>query len=249
VRFKEAFRDHWALPMGLAVKEANLRTKRAEETFLEFFYAKLALLRSAYPQNPAEAHIEMIKSCLDDPHAAGWARESRNLSIFEAELRDYDNHLRRYPGLLARTKPSPGHMLGYTAKGTGSSGLSAMGGRAAMSSIRVKRSPEEITALNKERAASLAVRTNDKGEKVMSFKREDGTLVFLRDPCSICKREGKPNQMHFSFMCPLNKLGGGKRERAAVNVAAGLGDDKSDLDDLDDLVDDEGSGNDEGVQA
>jgi len=70
VQFKEAFRDQWALPMGLAIKEANFRTKHVDETFLEFFYTKLALLKSAYPQNPVEAHIEMIKCCLDDSHAA-----------------------------------------------------------------------------------------------------------------------------------------------------------------------------------
>jgi len=230
--------------MGLAVKEANLRTKRAEKMFLEFFYAKLALLRSAYPQNPAEAHIEMIKSCLDDPQAAGWAREAKNLSIFETELREYDNHLRRYSTLLSgtaasRVKATPGYA---PQKATALS-------RPLLNTTRAKRSAEEIQSLNKERAASLAVRTNNKSEKVMSFRREDGTLVFLRDSCSIYKREGKPNQMHFSFMCPLNRLGGGKKEGAVVNIASGL-DDDDDLGYLDYPVEeDEKSGNDEGVQV
>jgi len=47
-------------------------------------------------------------------------------------------------------------------------------------------------------------------------------------------------------MCPLNRLRGGKREGAAVNMASGLDDDNS----LDYLVEeDEESGNDERVQV
>jgi len=127
--------------------------------------------------------------------------------------------------------------------------VASSGGKALtpMVTARVKRSPKDIAALNKERAASLAVRMNDKGEKVMSFRREDGSLLFLRDLCSICKREVKPKQMHFSFICPLNKLGRGKMEKAAVNVAVGVDDDESDLDDL--VYNEEGSGNDKEVQA
>jgi len=176
VQFKEAFWDQWVLPIGLVVREANIWTKRADKTFLEFFFAKLALVRSAYPQNPMEAHIEMIKYCLDNPHAAGWAKEPRSLSVFEAELRDYDNYLRRYSTLLSgsREKSIPGYMAPQKV---------AMLSRPPLNMTRVKRSPEEIQSQNKEQAASLAVRTNDKGKKMMLFRREDGTLVFLRDPC------------------------------------------------------------------
>jgi len=197
VRFKEAFRNQWALPMGLAVKGANIQAKRLDETFLEFFYANLALLESAYPQNPAEAHIEMSKYCLDDPLAMEWAKEAGSLSIVKTQLRDYDNHLKRYPTLLVnaatnRIKPTPGYAAHQK-------GATTSGEKAPLNVVRVKRSPEEILSLNKERAASLAVRTNDKGEKVISFGRKVGTLVFLRDPCSICKNREETDSSILSY--------------------------------------------------
>ena len=56
----------WSLPLGLAVKNADNR-KKDGETFLEFCYDKMNLLRNAYPNCRGEGYSEMVKASLDDP--------------------------------------------------------------------------------------------------------------------------------------------------------------------------------------
>jgi len=38
--------------------------------------------------------------------------------------------------------------------------------------------------------------------------KENGSIRFLKNPCTLCARSGSPNEWHFSFACPLNKLSG-----------------------------------------
>jgi len=94
-----------ALPVGLAVRQAELRKKRDGETFLEFFYSKINLLRNAYPQCGAEGYIKMVMAALDDPIVELWARETSDLARFAAELRQYDDHLAHDPQTTRKLMP------------------------------------------------------------------------------------------------------------------------------------------------
>jgi len=86
-RFKIVMTRQWALPIGLAVRNAEERKKKGDETFLEFFYVKMNLLRNAYPNCGSEGYIEMAKASLDDPAVELWARETHDVARFAAELR------------------------------------------------------------------------------------------------------------------------------------------------------------------
>ncbi|KAI5808804.1 hypothetical protein DFH27DRAFT_634281 [Peziza echinospora] len=227
-RMKQVMRAQWGLSAGLAVKQAVARKKLAHETYLSFYFAKLALLQSAYPNSPDEAYIEMIKSSLDDPKVAEWAKECKSLSVFSNQLRDYDDHLKRFADHFEKKSPEPRQSntrssLYYQTSATivptqvmsNSDKKSEQIPQTFVPSKprgrgekRAERSIEDIVKQNKTRAASIKPRPDPSGKMVSSFVRTDGTVAFLKEPCKICAQAGFPNQMHFSFACQRNKLSG-----------------------------------------
>jgi hypothetical protein len=56
-----------------------------------------------------------------------------------------------------------------------------------------------------DRKATIQNRINpETGKPVRSYLNFQGKPVFIKHACNICEKNGKTNQMHFSFECPNN---------------------------------------------
>jgi len=228
-RFKIVMTRQWALPIGLAVKSAEERKKKGDETFLEFFYVKMNLLCNAYPNCGSEGYIEMFKASLDDPAVELWARETHDIARFAAELCLYDDHLARYPrkayipmaATVTNTHFSYSLYDSYVQVAKSGVEKSIMESDVKTTEdphwtnneiIKTAENPrrinDEIIAFNKKRVESIQKRRDDSGKMVDSFVKENGSIGFLKNPCTLCAKSGCPNEWHFSFACPLNKLSG-----------------------------------------
>ena len=103
--FVQMMRDTWGKPLAVAQREAEERYKRPNETFHQFFFAKLKMLSNAFPESIPATHISRMRSKFGDSRANRFIREKYDLSIFGEECREYDEHLKMHPEDSTR-KPS-----------------------------------------------------------------------------------------------------------------------------------------------
>jgi len=233
-RFKTMMTRQWALPIGQAVRNAEERKKKGDETFLEFFYVKMNLLCNAYPNCGSEGYIEMVKASLDDAAVELWARETHDIARFAAELRLYDDHLARYrqkmyiPKAATVTNAHFPYSLydSYVAKSGGeksvtesdvkttedpywtnneiiktAENLCRTNDEIIKTTENPRRTNDEIVVINKKRVESIQKRRDNSGKMVDSFVKENGSIGFLKYPCTLCAKSGCPNEWHFSFAC------------------------------------------------
>lgn len=195
---KTVMSRQWALLLWLAIRQAESRKKRHEETFLEFFYLKINLLKNAYPQCGPEEYIEMVKATLNDSRVELWTRETHDLARFAIELQEYDDHLARYPRKAFVPKASsifPSNTrssyvspeLSVISRGEST----VKGGN--VGAEKPRRSNNEIVAINRKRVESLQKQKDDSGRIVDSFIKENGSIGFLRNLCSICAKAESPD--------------------------------------------------------
>jgi hypothetical protein len=53
-----------------------------------------------------------------------------------------------------------------------------------------------------DRVSSIQRRLNpETGKMARSYMNRQGKPVFIKRPCSICERNGRPDNMHFTFEC------------------------------------------------
>ncbi|KAF8462866.1 hypothetical protein BDZ91DRAFT_764994 [Kalaharituber pfeilii] len=88
--FSAIMRQTWAESIGSAQTKAIARTKRHNETFLQYYYQKLGLLKAAFPDCADQSHISNIKEKLNDPIALFYIRECNNLGRLAQEMGEYD---------------------------------------------------------------------------------------------------------------------------------------------------------------
>jgi len=257
LRFKATMHRQWSLPTGLAIRNAKERRKRDNETFLEFFYVKLTLLKNVYPNCGGEGYIEMIKMSMDDSQVELWARELSDTTRFAAGLRQHDDHLARYP-LKKHVSRESSHVFPFN---TRSSYVSSKfpstksrvekvvkGSDIKGDDVRTKkarRTNDDVIALNRKQVASIQKRKDDSGRMVDFFIKENSLVAFLRNSCSICAKSGSPDKWYFSFGCSRNKLSGARGGAAAPVKAEAMvsyfpGDSDSDDDEEEDLGNDGG---------
>ncbi|MDB5851808.1 MAG: hypothetical protein JWP29_5560 [Rhodoferax sp.] len=230
-RFKTAMTRQWSLPVGIAVRKAEERRKKNEETFLEYFYAKLNLLKNAYPVCNSDGYIEMIKASFEDPNIDLWARETSDLAVFAAELRLYDDHLIRYPAKAHVSAPVVSRInTRFSYSSPSLDQKSAQTSSVKNTSVKLtadtkdparpRKTNDEIISLNKRRVESIQKRRDENGKMVDSFVKDNGSIGFLKNACTVCAKNGSPDKWHFSFACPLNKLSGLKSAQVKAESMA-----------------------------
>ena len=89
-------REVWSKPMAVAQREAEDRPKLAGESYYQFYFMKLKLLTSAFPESLAATHISRICSKFD-ADADKFIRERFNIAAFGEECREYDEYLKFHP--------------------------------------------------------------------------------------------------------------------------------------------------------
>ena len=100
--FQEKMREAWAKPIAVSQREAEDRQKLPNETFLVYYFQKLAMLMRAFPESHEATHISRIRAKFNDAQADRYIREKHNLKAFASEIRQYDDHLKLHPSM---TKP------------------------------------------------------------------------------------------------------------------------------------------------
>ncbi|KAI5803972.1 hypothetical protein DFH27DRAFT_652196 [Peziza echinospora] len=191
-RFIAKMRDTWDRPLATRQKMADERHKLPNELFATYFYAKLKLLKAAYPECEDVTHIARIRAGLGDAEADLYIRERSSLIDFANECRQYDEHTKIHP-----KRQRFGQSIPQSNQTPASNKpQSTQPPQRAQSTGR----PARVDS----RAASLMDRYNPEAKKNQrSFLRKDGTPVFLERSCAICDKLGHKNEMHFSFECPL----------------------------------------------
>jgi len=95
--FMQKMREVWSKPLVVAQREAEDRTKLPNEMFYQFFFSKLKLLTSAFPESHSTTHISRIRAKFNDMQADRYIRERQSIAAFGEECREYDKHLKMYP--------------------------------------------------------------------------------------------------------------------------------------------------------
>ena len=92
--FQEKMRDTWAKPSAVSQREAEDHQKLPNETFLVYYFQKLAMLMRVFPESHEATHISKIRAKFNDVQADRYIHEKHNLKAFTSEIRQYDNHLK-----------------------------------------------------------------------------------------------------------------------------------------------------------
>lgn len=69
LNFAPKMREIWAKPLAVAQREAEDRYKMPGETFHQYFFTKLKLLTSAFPESLPATHISRIRAKFNDAQA------------------------------------------------------------------------------------------------------------------------------------------------------------------------------------
>ena len=96
LNFMHKMREIWSKPMAVAQREAEDRPKLPEESYYQFFFTKLKLLTSAFPESLAATHLSRIRSKFD-ADADKFICECQSIATFGEECREYDEHLKFHP--------------------------------------------------------------------------------------------------------------------------------------------------------
>ena len=202
--FMQKMREVWSKPLAVAQREAEDRAKLPNETFHQFFFSKLKLLTSAFPESHSTTHISRIRAKLNDAQADRYIRERHSIAAFGEECREYDEHLKMHPvGVNRRPQFTyPSHQPTQAPPVTGSTPPKRLLGwkdpPPTTKSDRVDAYRRRVDA----RARTVEERLNPAtNKKVRSFLRNDGTVKYIERPCDFCEKLGKKDQWHFSFEC------------------------------------------------
>ena len=209
----QKMREVWSKPLAVAQREAEDRAKLPNETFHQFFFSKLKLLTSAFPEFYSMTHISRIRAKFNDMQADRYIRERQSIAAFGEECREYDEHLKMYPvggnsgGLgrrpqfaypsLHQTTPSP-HQTSPTSAGGSPVGMTGGTNMPAQSEKRLVgwRDPSPASRSDRVDAYKRRIDTHAKtveerlnsttNKKVRSFLHNDGTMKYIERLCEFC---------------------------------------------------------------
>lgn len=231
-KFKTKMRQKWNVPVAIQQIEAAARVKQPHESYQEYYFAKLRLLTSAFPEESAPTLITRIRLGLNNAEADKFIKERRDIVAFGDECQDFDEHVMIYP-TDGRPKISDSRLR---IPSQSNSSYIKSGKASASSSRNIEKPSERLQIVGNEigapkqdrrridrRLATLEDRRNPAGQLVRSFVRSDGTVRFIEHACDVCEKNGKKDQMHFRFKCPANN-----RNATKTYVATPVSDDETD---------------------
>jgi hypothetical protein len=190
--------------------EADSYRKMPGDSWAAFGIRKYRLLKRAY-EGAEEANIILKIKAAMETDVVRYCKEKNNIDIFVGELMDYD-----------RTTPvtthSPGRLFppaNFTPMehSPRSSGRSYGYQPVPQEAVPYTPRPQKGKAVDRggqdhgghDRKATIQNRTNpETGKSVRSYLNFQGKPVFIKHACKICDKNGRSNQMHFSFECPNN---------------------------------------------
>jgi hypothetical protein len=225
-RFKTLLRSRFRPDLGVIQFEADTYKRLPNESWTAFGIRKYRLLKRAYAGSD-DANIILKMKADMDTEVVRYCKEKYNIDLFIGELMDFD-----------RTSPATSRS-GNRNDGMGSNYASTSGNRAYRTSSRTpgyrpayapERSSYDSTRpgvgrdkgkapVRDERKNSVQNRINpDTGKPCRSYLNNQLKPVFIKRACTRCEKNGRPNQMHFSFECLDNSP-------SALAIEAADGDD------------------------
>lgn len=227
--FQMKMREVRAKPISVTQREAEDRAKEANKTFLVYYFHKLRLLATAFPESLEATHISRIRAKFNDAQADRYIQEQESLRLFAAEIRQYNDHLKLHPPTTAgsaapssrgyRQFPYP---LGSqpTAEATLTTSATKAIAPSKTSNTAYPSKPRlalpstvqdntqdsaknnDYKKQNNIRIKTIQDRVNPGNNKpTRSFLRSDGNPKFIERPCEFCEKLGKKEQWHFGFVC------------------------------------------------
>jgi hypothetical protein len=210
-RFKSLLRSRFRPDLGILQYEADSYRRLPEESWAAYGIRKYRLLKRAYAGSDDSNIILKIKADMDT-EVVRYCKEKSNIDVFVGELMDFD-----------RTSPAASR------SGRGSNYASASGNpnygtvsgspsyrsnsrtpaykptyppeRPSYDSPRAGKDKGKA-AVRDERKSSVQNRINpDTGKPCRSYLNYQMKPVFIKRACNLCERNGRPNQMHFTFEC------------------------------------------------
>jgi len=203
INFMYHMREVWANPMAVAQREAEERSKLLGELFHQYFFSKLKVLSSAFPETLQAMHISRIRAKFNDAQADRYIRERNNIIVFGEECCEYDKHIKLHP----RAYIHRSFQYLYTSVPTLSQpqmGHSQSSRRLLTLPSKPRDGAKTETAKAyktriEARAKSIAERVNPTTNKrARYFLCRDGTIKFIERPCKLYSKIGKKDEWHFS---------------------------------------------------
>ncbi|KAA8896548.1 hypothetical protein FN846DRAFT_893270 [Sphaerosporella brunnea] len=210
-RFKTLLRARFKPDLGVMQFEADSYRKPHGDSWAAFGIRKYRLLKRAY-EGSEEANIILKMKAVMDTEVVRFCKEKSSIDGFISELMDYDRTspaVTRSPGRIFSPEsfvPAAAPMQ-YEPKATGrflgnQFGNPETGPSASRPS---KDKGKAIDRTGQDRKSTIQNRLNpENGRMVRSYLNYQGKPVFIKHACSVCEKNGKPNQMHFSFECNYN---------------------------------------------
>ncbi|KAA8894782.1 hypothetical protein FN846DRAFT_894749, partial [Sphaerosporella brunnea] len=196
-RFKTLLRARFKPDLGVMQFEADSYRKPHGDSWAAFGIRKYRLLKRAY-EGSEEANIILKMKAVMDTEVVRFCKEKSSIDGFISELMDYDRTspaVTRSPGRIFSPETTGrflGNQFGNPETGPSASRPSKDKGKA-------------IDRTGQDRKSTIQNRLNpENGRMVRSYLNYQGKPVFIKHACSVCEKNGKPNQMHFSFECNYN---------------------------------------------
>ena len=221
--FQVKMRETWSKSIAVTQREAEDRSKQKDETFLIYYFQKLRLLTTAFPESREATHIVRIRAKFNDAQADRYIREHDSLAAFASEIRRYDDHIKLHPP-TTKYVPSyfgPSYRPSNTTNPSDSSITSAAPNISGQNpnlkprltlpvnnkeKTRERDKSSEYNRRMELHIKSIAERKNPTtGKYTRSFLRADGIPKFIERPCEFCDKMGKKEQWHFGFECEARK--------------------------------------------
>jgi hypothetical protein len=199
-RFKLLLRSRFKPDLGVLQYEAESYRRQPGESWAAYGIHKYRLLKRAYAEADEATIILMLKAKMDT-EVVRFCKEKYSIDQFVGELMDFD---RTSPATLRTSRSSPLGDLGSPGPSGGSSyrpPYQAPPGQPPYSSPRPGREKGK-GAVKDDRKNSIRDRINpDTGKLCRSYLNYQMKPVFIQRACKICDKNGRPNQMHFTFEC------------------------------------------------
>ncbi|KAA8896471.1 hypothetical protein FN846DRAFT_893304 [Sphaerosporella brunnea] len=216
-RFRTLLRSRFKPDLGVQQYEADSYRKLPGDSWAAFSIRKYRLLKRAYEGSDNTNIILKMKAVMDT-EVVRFCKEKSDIDGFIGELIDYDRTsppVTRSPRrIFALENLGP---TGYQPRSdnraiTQQAGVPNVG----MYASRYQRDKGKAVDRSgmdhgsqerggQDRKTTIQNRLNpETGKMVQSYLNFQGKPVFIKRACSICERNGKTNQMHFSFECPNN---------------------------------------------
>jgi hypothetical protein len=228
-RFKTLLRSRFRPDLGVLQFEADTYRRLPNESWTAFGIRKYRLLKRAYAGSDDSNIILKIKADMDT-EVVRYCKEKSNIDVFVGELMDFDRtspatSRSGNPNYgTGSNYASPSKNPNY---GTGSNLASTSGNpnygtptgtpayransrtpayRPSYPSERPSYEPPRTgkgkAPVRDDRRSSVQNRINpDTGKPCRSYLNYQMKPVFIKRGCSLCEKNGRPNQMHFTFEC------------------------------------------------